>query len=794
MPGFDDFTDAPLTTSWADTAKRALGTGWRWATTPLLPQIQEAARGISDAITTHKSGESMAGSYARGALGGAIEGIGNIFGDFTSPLGIATAALPKVLTGIKSARRAGVAAQEAMGGRSAADVLLGGPTTEAQAADMLLGTKPRDSSIDELIRQLDTGPRGAGTRPQPPFGASVIEGNADELAARSAASRRPDPYQRGPQPSGAETDPLDSRFVGRPTDTYFDEPISDFMHDARPSGANVDPLDTRFASRPQGTRVGEYDRTPFASSLDDASQSSLEILDDDLPSALNGSGESAASVEAINRQRAMADKGQQFVVYDRAGQRKPLIGPDAVDYQVRPGETYGIEGPDGFQALDDLGGRVPSPARPTVESSPVPVSSTPPVAQTPDEVIRRFFRYDEAPYSASGKRRLLPEEVTREQGLKDTNLGDERGTPTVGSQFIPRGGTSYRDLPYGERTRELANDRYFENLMGNESGFLDTSQLPAMADAANKLRYFSMLSSPLTQAKNVLGNVGAATSHAAETALGGKPREAWKVLSEFFNPQTVRDAVREYNFPSTGETRWGTEQGPLGIPGRIMGAIDRGTKDALGRAGVGSDLAEEITFTNRPKSEAGQVLTDALGRSSVGKMLVPFSRTATNILERGLERTPIIGSIAEKLSGGNLQTSIPKQILGAIAAAAGAEAGGDNPYVEALLAPYSVPYSLGSGMATAAEKPGSTSADVISAALAQLMDAAPLPTRDYTLDPRQYLASFVPNILRDVNPMIGTDPSSFDTSHSLTGKAIAKIPFLNELLLRHKAQAARAPR
>jgi hypothetical protein len=74
----------------------------------------------------------------------------------------------------------------------------------------------------------------------------------------------------------------------------------------------------------------------------------------------NASGESAASAEALSRQQGMTAKGDSFVVYDRAGRRRPLIGPDAVDYQARQGETYGVEGPTGFRVLDDRGGRAPS--------------------------------------------------------------------------------------------------------------------------------------------------------------------------------------------------------------------------------------------------------------------------------------------------------------------------------------------------------------------------------------------------------------------------------------------------
>lgn len=72
----------------------------------------------------------------------------------------------------------------------------------------------------------------------------------------------------------------------------------------------------------------------------------------------NASGESAASQEAINRLSGMTSRGERFVVYDRSGNPRPIVGADAVDYVARPGETFGIQGPDGFRVLDDRGGRV----------------------------------------------------------------------------------------------------------------------------------------------------------------------------------------------------------------------------------------------------------------------------------------------------------------------------------------------------------------------------------------------------------------------------------------------------
>ena len=89
----------------------------------------------------------------------------------------------------------------------------------------------------------------------------------------------------------------------------------------------------------------------------------LEGQDDG--TTVNASGESGASFEAMSRVEGMRQRGEQFGVYDRAGRFRPLIGADAVDYQPRKGETFGVAGPQGFQVLTDNGGRV-------VDTKPAP--------------------------------------------------------------------------------------------------------------------------------------------------------------------------------------------------------------------------------------------------------------------------------------------------------------------------------------------------------------------------------------------------------------------------------------
>lgn len=76
----------------------------------------------------------------------------------------------------------------------------------------------------------------------------------------------------------------------------------------------------------------------------------------------NASGESSASMEAMQRQRDMAARGEQFVHVDKAGNITPLITTDAVDVPPPPGKIKGVVRHDGtFQLLDGTG-RPPKPA------------------------------------------------------------------------------------------------------------------------------------------------------------------------------------------------------------------------------------------------------------------------------------------------------------------------------------------------------------------------------------------------------------------------------------------------
>lgn len=105
--------------------------------------------------------------------------------------------------------------------------------------------------------------------------------------------------------------------------------------------------------------VPQQEEIPGFKELEASIQSgvSVQLVEPGAGTVENASGESAASMEAQSRQAGMQQRGEAFVVYDRAGNRRPLIGPEAVDYIAQPGELYGVESPEGFRTLENRGGR-----------------------------------------------------------------------------------------------------------------------------------------------------------------------------------------------------------------------------------------------------------------------------------------------------------------------------------------------------------------------------------------------------------------------------------------------------
>ena len=128
------------------------------------------------------------------------------------------------------------------------------------------------------------------------------------------------------------------------------------------AGARSRMADRLAGKRPRGRgprrestlapEVATADDNPYAMDIDailaGADEPDLQVLDP-LTSSVNASGESAASVEAMRRLVDMKRAGEEFVVRDPGGNFRKLILAEGVDYNPRPGETFGVMTPRGFQ-------------------------------------------------------------------------------------------------------------------------------------------------------------------------------------------------------------------------------------------------------------------------------------------------------------------------------------------------------------------------------------------------------------------------------------------------------------
>lgn len=301
--------------------------------------------------------------------------------------------------------------------------------------------------------------------------------------------------------------------------------------------------------------------------------------------------------------------------------------------------------------------------------------------------------------------------------------------------------------------------------------------------ALERLRFFSLLSSPLTHAKNVLGNVGALGAQMAERSLAeGSLDPAKNILRAVFDPETVAAATRGFESASHfANNKLGVEvprEGLLALPGRLMSGMDAGARNALERAGLTGDEASRAVYTGEPLSEIGKGLLQFQRRSALARLILPFVKTPINLFEMGIERSPLgLKRLLEASDPLTRRLILAQAGLGTGAAALGAEYGADNPYLTALAGPYALPFAAGTayGLATDA---GDNETKTLQAVTDRVLEQLPLTFSTRELQPSRLLASFVPNLLRDLNP----DPYRRDTTGTVFGPLLAKLPFLSETL------------
>ncbi len=169
----------------------------------------------------------------------------------------------------------------------------------------------------------------------------------------------------------------------------------------------------------------------------------------DSPTVVNGSGESAASAESMSRNAGMASRGEQFVYYDRGGMEHPAH----VDYTAQPGQTFGVKGPEGFRALDNRGGQVPTGPSTSPMSDSIPESTPTPQSDLPSSLKALEAVSAPVPESLMPNDSVIPESGAI-HGPGEVPLDDMNGTGTSASRMIDpsMSNSALRDELFAEGT------------------------------------------------------------------------------------------------------------------------------------------------------------------------------------------------------------------------------------------------------------------------------------------------------------------------------------------------------
>lgn len=264
------------------------------------------------------------------------------------------------------------------------------------------------------------------------------------------------------------------------------------------------------------------------------------------------------------------------------------------------------------------------------------------------------------------------------------------GTGGIGALAgAPIGAYANPDDPYSALKGALAGGMLgFAGAGGAQSAM--AAGKGAGGGAARELinyRNAGLLAGPSAQLKKPLSDIGAVIGHGLERSLTpGSGQQGREILKELFriptnvsnyadamkNPQlageVIGDALRSTAPPETDL---------LGLVGRPFGAAQYSTQKMLERAGVPLDEARKILFLGDPETKLGKFwlsaqdprVTGEIGSKFV-KAVRPFTRIATNLAERGVQRIPGIS-----LMTGDPETRLGRTLIGSAAAGAGALTG-----------------------------------------------------------------------------------------------------------------------
>jgi hypothetical protein len=301
----------------------------------------------------------------------------------------------------------------------------------------------------------------------------------------------------------------------------------------------------------------------------------------------------------------------------------------------------------------------------------------------------------------------------------------------------------------------------------------------------------SMLSSPLTLAKIVLGNTGGSMIRAGQKAIeDGDPSIIGRTAKEMFSGKTVdavKDAFTSGRLPDRLDGTGYATSGPLSVPGRAIGALDTGFKDAMGRAGFGADEAADVALTSEPKNGVLHDFLNFQRKHAAARIPFPFAKTQAGMIEQGfVEPTKSLGRLLKGESGGFGRGEGGRKDLVKAGTAAALGAGGyaaadelptwAEPFAVAAAGPFAAPAAVGAMMSHMPDNPEPV--DYLTNAARGVSQQLPLAGEN-DFDPRALISRLVPNALRDVAKL--TDPHERETP-GLFGKAIAKVPGMRDTL------------
>tara|TARA_R100001086_G_scaffold140122_1_gene73512 strand:- start:198 stop:1802 length:1605 start_codon:yes stop_codon:yes gene_type:complete len=205
-------------------------------------------------------------------------------------------------------------------------------------------------------------------------------------------------------------------------------------------------------------------------------------------------------------------------------------------------------------------------------------------------------------------------------------------------------------------------------------------QASGVGGALTDYTYFSFLGSPDTILRGNFGAVGGAIQAALEKVGEGVVRGNWeeaakggRILKSLAmegpgiykramqaNPVEFQKMYRQYMPKDLARvTREGVPEqytGGVGV-GRFFSAPDMAAVNAMRRGGFSAEDAARYTLTGTPQTKVFQSglrhLQQFKGASGaaqfIGTQLAPFARVGLLGLEKGLQRTPVVGIAANKL-------------------------------------------------------------------------------------------------------------------------------------------------